>query len=153
MPNETVEGGCQCGAIRYRLVTDNPVAYACHCRHCQKQTASAFSVSLPVRMANLTVEGDVASFERGSDSGFTTLCYFCPSCGTRLYHQSERAPGYATLKAGTLDDTGMVNPVAHFWVRRKQPWVRLPDDVPQFDAQPDDLAAWRVELMSGGKRD
>ena len=41
-------GGCQCGAVRYTLATDKITAYACHCLECQKQSASAFAISVPI---------------------------------------------------------------------------------------------------------
>jgi hypothetical protein len=56
----------------------------------------------------------------------------------------------ATLKAGTLDDTLAIRVAAHLWTARKQPWVQLDPDVPAFPGQPDDLAAWRRDLIAKG---
>lgn len=136
-------GGCQCGCVRYRIDDAAPVVYACHCRECQKQSASAFGLSLPVARDLLTIEGPLESWERPTDSGSRTRCFFCPTCGTRLFHASDRSPERVTIKAGSLDDTSRLRPVAHIWVSRKQPWVVLDLDVPAHDTQPEDLAAWR----------
>ena len=39
---DTLEGGCTCGAVRYRL-TDAPMfVHCCHCTSCQTETGSAF---------------------------------------------------------------------------------------------------------------
>ena len=143
-----VSGGCQCGAVRYEL--DGPLgrAYACHCQDCQKQSASAFSVSIPVLRNGLRVEGPVAAFEKLSESGAITSGFFCQRCGSRIFHVSSRSPDVATLKAGTLDDTTSILPVSHLWVSRKQPWVRLDPGVPSFERQPPDLAAWRQTLFA-----
>jgi hypothetical protein len=141
-------GGCQCGAVRYEIDLPYARAYACHCRDCQRLTASAFSVSMPVDRSALHLTGTLASFDKPTDSGETTTSWFCPTCGTRIFHASTRSPERATLKLGTLDDTSGVRPASHIWVSRKQPWVILDPDVVVYDTQPDDLAAWRATLFS-----
>jgi hypothetical protein len=143
-----VQGGCQCGAVRYEL--DGPMAraYACHCRDCQKQSASAFSLSIPIVRSALRMSGALASFDKASDSGAVTTCWFCPTCGSRLFHTSSRTPAAATLKAGTLDDATAITPAAHLWVSRKQSWVKLDPETQRFATQPEDLAGWRAGLFS-----
>lgn len=141
-------GGCQCGDVRYRLAAEDFVVYACHCQECQKQSASAFALSIPVMRENIAIEGPLKSFDRSAESGAITHCWFCGSCGTRLYHQSFGSPDIVTLKGGTLDDTSRLEPVAHLWTKRKQPWLRLSGNVPLFETQPDDLRAWRERLLS-----
>ncbi len=144
---EEVTGGCQCGQVRYRLRLDRLVVWACHCRECQKQSASAFGLSMPAPAAAQEIEGRVASWTRPTDSGGDTTCYFCPECGTRLHHVSRGRPGWRTIKAGTLDDTSRLVPAAHIWVSRKQPWVVLDPAVPAHPTQPDDMAAWRASFV------
>lgn len=139
-------GGCQCGAVRYTLSLNKLSAYACHCRDCQRHTASAFALSAPMAADAIQVTGELSVWKRTADSGATTSCYFCPACGTRIYHQSDRSPDQITLKAGTLDDTTDIKPRAHFWVSRKQPWIMLDPDAPAFETQPEDLAAYRRAL-------
>jgi len=145
--SETFEGGCQCGAVRYRIEGRRPPVYACHCRECQKQSASGFGLSMPVRGAKFAVTGTTARWERGSDGGGRTRCVFCPICGSRLYHISSVTPDRVTVKAGSLDDTSWLRPVAHIWVSRKQPWVELDPAVPAMESQPADLAGWRRMLL------
>ena len=147
MPPVALIGACQCGRISYALAPRAYSVYACHCLECQKQTASAFALSMPVWAADMTLDGSPSIFVRATESGTRTHCYFCPDCGTRLYHSSERSPAILTVKAGTLDRAGMLAPVAHLWASRKQPWLLLPPDVPCFDTQPDDLKAWRDRLL------
>lgn len=132
-------GGCQCGAVRYELNGEPLTLYVCHCRDCQKQSASAFGMSMTVSAdAFVVTAGKPAEFEATADSGRVKLCGFCPGCGTRLYH---RAAGGANtnIKPGTLDETDWLKPVAHLWVKRKQPWITIPDDIPAFEKQPDDF--------------
>ncbi len=126
-------GGCQCGSVRYRL-DGAPLALAvCHCTECQRQSGSAFGMSLAVPTgAFKLLSGALKTFEVRCDSGRIKTCAFCPECGTRIYHQT---PSGMSVKAGTLDDTSRLKPDSHYWTMRKQPWVIIPDGVPQF---PDD---------------
>jgi hypothetical protein len=141
-------GGCQCGAVRYWLDQEPVVVYACHCLECRKQSASAFGLSMSIRPESLRVEGRLEAYERPTDSGSVTRCWFCPRCGTRIFHQPSRAGAAASLKGGTLDDIAEVQPVAHIWVSRKLPWVLLDPAVPAFDSQPENFAAWRDGLIA-----
>ena len=149
MATDALTGGCQCGAVRYALKPGNHPVYACHCRECQKQSAAAFGLSMPVRLSDIEIEGTLSHYERPTDSGSRSRCSFCPECGTRICHSSARSPETLTLKAGSLDDTSNLEPVAHIWTARKQPWMILDETVPSFDTQPDDLKAWRDALLSG----
>jgi hypothetical protein len=63
------------------------------------------------------------------DSGRSKDCAFCGRCGTRIYHCGEWG---LSLKAGTLDDTSNLRPDAHYWTKRKQPWVPIPEGVRCF---------------------
>src|SRR4029078_9810986 len=40
------EGGCSCGAVRYRLASAPMFVHCCHCLNCQRQTGSAFVINL-----------------------------------------------------------------------------------------------------------
>ena len=131
------EGGCQCGQIRYRL-EGAPIALTiCHCRECQRQSGSAFGMSLIVPEESFRlVAGEPKSFTRDADSGSTETCHFCGSCGTRLYHDPKARPGSVNIKPGTLDDTSWLTPNLHVWTRSKQPWVPIPEGLPCFESQP-----------------
>lgn len=146
MPQVTL-GGCQCGATRYEAEGTLPRPYACHCRDCQKQSASAFAMQIMLARTSLRINGPIATFDKTADSGNTTTCYFCSACGTRLFHISNRSSDWVTLKVGTLDDTSNIRPVSHIWVSRKQPWVQLDPSATIFEQQPEDLRAWRLSLV------
>lgn len=90
-PMNDREGGCQCGRVRYRVSGDPLALVACHCKECQRQSGSAFGMSLMVRASGFTVQGELKMFERAANSGRTLRCFFCPECGTRIYHE----PAYA----------------------------------------------------------
>lgn len=140
------EGGCQCGAVRYVLSGPLPGAYACHCGDCKKQSASAFSMSMVVAFDRLSITGETTCYRAIAFSGAAKECHFCPACGTRLWHRSGARPELATLKVGTLDESGGIAPCGHLWVSKKQAGIILDPAVPAFDTQPEDINAWREAL-------
>lgn len=141
-----VTGGCQCGGIRYHVRAVLPAAYACHCGECKKQSASAFSMSIPMLFEWLDITGEVAVYETIAFGGQRKLACFCRQCGTRLWHRPAEDSDWITLKVGTLDDATGISPRGHLWVSKKQPWIVIPEGVPAFETQPDDVHAWRTSL-------
>ena len=133
--------GCQCGAVRHELTGEALGPIICHCTECQKQTSSAFGMTLPVAKRDLKlVPGSLKEWRRLADSGREVACYFCPDCGSRVYHSSSLGPDYWHLKPGTLDDTSWFEPVAQVWTDSAQPWLELAELV-SFPRQPADIAA------------
>lgn len=110
----------------------------CHCRDCQKQTSSAFSVLVVLPKDSLrTEEGALASVQTvGEDTGLTTTRRFCPECGSAIVSAVGATPELEWLKAGTLDDTSWLRPQMHIWVSSAQPWVSLDDDIPAYERNP-----------------
>ena len=137
------EGGCQCGAIRFRLLRAPIALYACHCADCQKQSSSAFGLSMWMERDAVEFTGARPHIYRTcGESGREKVCAFCGACGTRLYHAggNMRAKGSTILsmKAGTLDDTSAVSPTCHIWTKRAQPWLKpLLERNVCFESEPD----------------
>jgi hypothetical protein len=129
-------GRCQCGAVRYTH-SGTPVAvYVCHCRECQRQSASAFGISVEMPKAGLAVtQGTPKYWSRDTDSGRKLRCAFCPDCGSRLWHESEA--GWMTLKGGSLDQPVDLSPAIHIWTERKLPGVVIPEGAKQYPGEPD----------------
>ena len=80
-------GGCQCGAVRYEISALPLVVYACHCIECQRQSGAAFALAavIPGERFRIT-QGTPRMFARRTSPVKTMECWFCPDCGTRLYH-------------------------------------------------------------------
>ena len=128
--SKPIVGGCQCGDIRYELLGQPLGLAVCHCKECQRQSGSAFGMSLAVGEGAFQLRsGVLKTFEVKCDSGRIKTCAFCPECGTRIYHLIGNG---MSIKAGTLDDTSWLKPDSHYWIKRKQSWVIVPDGVAQF---------------------
>jgi hypothetical protein len=109
----------------------------CHCTDCQRQSGSAFGMTLVVAESDFKImQGEVASWTSQSEAGRGKLGAFCPRCGTRVYHKPEWRRGSVSVKAGTLDDTRWLDPDMHIWTRSKQPWVVIPKGVESHEKQP-----------------
>lgn len=135
--SEAREGGCQCGAVRYQIRGEPLALGVCHCTECQRQSGSAFGMSLIVRRDDFdVVSGELRDFTRTSDSGRPMRCAFCPTCGTRIFHEPSYLQGVLNVKPGTLDDTSGLEPTLQLWTSQKQGWVVLPEGVQRFEKQP-----------------
>lgn len=121
-------GRCLCGAVTYELTGDLLATAVCHCDHCQRQGGSAFSVNLVAHESQLTVNGELRTYEERSESGDEVFVRrnFCPSCGSPIMSQLTVPAGIVAIKAGTLDDKSGVNPTIEAWCVDRQPWVSLP---------------------------
>jgi hypothetical protein len=131
-------GGCQCGEIRYASVGEPLALYICHCRKCQKQSASAFGMSLEVpRVGFRLTQGTPKFWSRATDGGRRIRCAFCPNCGSRLWHVPENPSETITIKAGSLDVSVDVSTAIHIWVSHKLPGMIIPVFAKQFPEEPE----------------
>jgi hypothetical protein len=134
-----IEGGCQCGALRYRIVAAPLMIYACHCTNCQRIAGSAFGLSATITEASLEfTRGEPAVVKWTSDAGNERYGLFCGACGCRIAHGQTPSIGVYSLRAGTFDDTSWVAPSGHIWTRSAQPWLRFAEDDVLCDVQPTD---------------
>ncbi len=117
------EGGCLCGAIRYRVVGD-PVAVAiCHCVNCQRNSGSAFSVSAIFPKGALTMTGAPAVYLDKGATGAGVERTFCGTCGTPLESRSIMSSvAHVVIKTGTFDDPSGFVPSIETYCKSAMPW-------------------------------
>ncbi|MGL4396209.1 MAG: GFA family protein [Hyphomicrobium sp.] len=124
MADETYSGGCQCGAIRFRVVGKLGDASICHCRMCQKAFGGFFAPLVSIGQAALT-------WTRGAPSTFASSNAatrgFCSACGTPL---SYTAPDGVALAIGAFDEPATIAPIRQWGIEGKLPYCdglsRLP---------------------------
>ena len=148
------EGGCSCGALRYRLTAPPLIVHACHCRDCQRITGSAFVI-------NLWIEGEFVESTSGAPrsctlkggSGKDHDVFFCATCGTYLWSRYHGVPGDSLfVRAGTLDDASEIGPDVHIYTQTKLAWLTLPNDVPSFEAFYELSKVWPAESLERFRR-
>lgn len=126
MSSPVLTGGCQCGAVRYKVSTRPQLAAICHCRMCQKATGS-------IAWAFFTVPQAALTWTRGVPAAFRSSAAaergYCPDCGTPLSFVPD---GEETMDIGiaTLDDPAAIEPTAQFWVDTRMPWFDKLADLP-----------------------
>jgi hypothetical protein len=140
-------GGCSCGAVRYKLLTEPMFTHACHCHLCQQVTGSAFIIHNIIERFNFKIlQGELSDFNGPSGSGRRHVVKRCPKCGDALVSFFAEGAN-AVVKAGSLDDPNKLPPLAHIFVDAKLEWIELPVDVPQYPGMYDFEETWSRESL------
>lgn len=127
-----LSGGCLCGQASY-TVDAQPLATAlCHCRHCQKQSGSAFAVNIVVPTRAVDLKGELKTYDDVADSGAILHRRFCPECGSPLFSIMAGAPKITIIKAGTLNDVSELKPQFQIWCDSAQPWIERDQKLREF---------------------
>ena len=139
------EGGCACGAVRYRLTSDPLFVHCCHCLNCQRQTGSAFVINLLIEADRVELlSGEPQPIDAPRDDGSAQRIFRCPECQVAVFSEYGR-PEVRFVRGGTLDDPRDVEPDVHIYTRSKVGWVELPGSVPAFEAYYDTKGLWPAE--------
>jgi hypothetical protein len=122
------EGGCVCGAVRFKATGEPLRVTVCHCRWCQRRTGSAFGVEVVFARDQVQLTGDGIRRHRhvSDESGRWLDLEFCGRCGGNLGLMVEAAPEIRSLPAGAFDDSGWITPdrlpFRHIYVRSRRDW-------------------------------
>jgi hypothetical protein len=132
-----VEGGCYCGAVRYKAEGDALFKGQCHCRECQYGSGGGpnYLIALPEAGFGYT-KGQAKGFTR-SDLDNPVTRDFCPDCGTQLVSRAPSLPGAVLIKVGTLDDPKAYGePQMAIFTIDKQSFHHIPEGLPSFERTP-----------------
>ena len=129
------EGGCVCGAVRYRIKADPQFGLVCHCTWCQRRSGSAFAFVAYCRTEDVEFNGGArTTYEHRSDeTGRWLRIEFCPVCGATVAHTTELRPGTIGIAAGTLDAPDSFKIDRHIWARSARPWMTIPEGVEVYE--------------------
>ncbi|HLK26616.1 MAG TPA: GFA family protein [Caulobacteraceae bacterium] len=149
---EQREGGCACGAVRYRMERAPMFVHCCHCLDCQRQTGSAFVLNALIEASEVaTLAGEPHVTRMPTDSGLPHDVSRCPKCETALWSTYGGRTGVRFVRIGTLDKPSALAPDVHIFTRSKVPWVDLPPDVPAFEVYYDSKTLWPAESQARRK--
>ena len=127
-PETVHQGGCLCGAVRYRVTGAPGWVAHCHCESCRKASGSAV-----VTWAGYTRESFEVAAGRpvrfASSPGVVRS--FCPRCGSPLTYEAERFAGEVHVTVGSLDEPAGFAPTAHVWTSERVAWLHIADDLPR----------------------
>ena len=139
LPVFPVEGGCQCGAVRYRITASPLTVYNCHCRDCQRASGGTHTISMPTPREHLErLSGELMAFDKSADSGRVVRMLGCAICGTKLWNEPLASPAMLVVKSGTLDDPSWAVPIGNIWTDSALPWVDIDVTQVNFPGQPAD---------------
>lgn len=124
-PVEALEssGGCLCGAVRYKISTEPLMVAICHCRHCRRQSGSAFSVVGVISNDAYHQQGETKVFRDTGDTGLAVNRHFCGRCGSPIVSVADAFPGVTIVKAGTLDQPDRWVPTQEAYCASALPWL------------------------------
>jgi hypothetical protein len=131
---EVAEGGCLCGAIRYRLTGPSRFVAQCCCRDCQKATGTGHTTIVGIHESQLALEGTPATYTNEGDTGGTVTRHFCGTCAGRLYTSGDLPGEMIMVQAGSLDDPNAVSPESVIYLKDAPHWDRFDPDLPKFEA-------------------
>ena len=122
----TLDGGCRCGAIRYRVTGRPKFGFACHCTDCQQLSSSAFSLGLAVAQGDFElVQGEPRRWSKTGSSGKPSHQFTCPVCAGWTHTLPEASAGVVIVRPSTLDEHAWFRPVAQIFTRSALPWAPL----------------------------
>lgn len=124
------EGGCFCGAVRYRAAGTPYDVTHCHCTICRRLSAAAFVTWATFRSADFTVTSGVPARIASSDRAERT---FCGRCGTPLTFRLHARPQELDVTVCSLDDPEGVVCEDHTQTATALSWVRLADGLPRHE--------------------
>lgn len=135
MSDTSFEGGCGCGAVRYRFTSEPIFVNNCHCKQCQQQTGAGSAVNAFIETDRLEhLSGEISEHEFITGSGGIQVVIRCAKCGTPVWsHYPRLGRKAAGVRVGTLDDPSAVRPDAAIFVAERPSWAPLPQGIPAFD--------------------
>ena len=152
----TLEGGCSCGAVRYRLASEPLFVHCCHCLNCQRQTGSAFVINLLIETDRVELlAGEPVAVDVPRDDGSAQTIFRCPACQVAVWSRYGR-DDVRFVRAGTLDEPRAIEPDVHIFTRSKVGWVTLPESTPACEIYYDRRTLWpaasqaRIEALGKG---
>ena len=143
------EGGCSCGAVRYRLTSEPMFVHCCHCLDCQKQSGGAFAINALIETDRIELLGEAPEpILMPTESGRPHDIHRCPQCKVAVWSDYGRRPSLRFVRVSTLDERHAIAPDAHIFTRSKVPWVVLPEGQRAFEIYYDMAREWPPESLA-----
>jgi len=122
------EGGCLCGALRFRAAVRPIDTGYCHCTLCQRSTGA------PV-LAWASFPVDAFAYTAGRATRYASSSWghreFCKRCGTQICFRETDGATTVEVNLGCMDDASAFSPEYHIHVDDRIPWFDTNDDLPR----------------------
>jgi hypothetical protein len=129
------QGGCRCGEVQMRISAPPILSMACHCKGCQKMSASAYSLSVAIPSTGFEVIHGKPVIGGMRDPNLKH--FFCPQCMSWMF--TRFAPEFVNVRATMFNDLAWIPPFMETWTKTKLPWATTPavhsyDEFPPVEA-------------------
>lgn len=133
MNAQRLEGGCQCGQVRYQVTGEPVMAAICHCSMCRRaHAAPAVAWAMYPESQIQFTQGQAKSYASSAEA----QRHFCGECGTQISFTASFLPGLVDIAIGSLDKPESVQPTLHYWYSRHLAWAEFADKLPRHDELP-----------------
>lgn len=130
--SEQHEGGCQCGALRYRIEAPLSDSAHCHCTICRRSSGGILTTWVTVpRTSFQWLQGQPRTFA----SSASCSRYFCADCGAHLALFTTLSPQTLDVTVATLDAPELAPANRHIWVGSRLPWLSVDPQLPEEDEE------------------
>lgn len=129
-------GKCLCGQVSFRSHAEPVLILNCHCEDCRRSTGAVYGTNVFVAEDLVEIHGEVSTFNHKAKSGNIMTKRFCPHCGTLMFGNSSGRTNVVSIRAGTVDQTDIINPVMNVFVDSKVTSTPMHDDLPQASEMP-----------------
>lgn len=130
--SEGHEGGCQCGALRYRIEAPLRDIAHCHCSVCRRSSGGILTTWVTVPLPAFQW---LAGTPRAFESSPSCTRYFCGDCGAHLALFTRLSPRTLDVTVATLDDPGQAPAERHIWVGSRLAWLTVDPQLPEEDEE------------------
>ncbi len=131
------DGGCLCGAIRFRVAGAPVASIACYCRDCQRASGGGPAHMLVLKKDQLEIlRGRPRAYWNFAESGNRIGRHYCETCGAPLFQENAADREAAMVKVGSLDDPSAFAPQMSVWTASAQSWMHIDPDLPSFERDP-----------------
>ena len=120
-PSLPIEGSCRCGEVRVKITAPPMITMACHCKGCQKMSASAFSCSaaIPTSGFEVTAGEPVIGGVHGDDIHH----YHCQHCKSWMFTRMAGMDWFINVRPTMLEDATWFAPFVETYTSTKFPWA------------------------------
>jgi len=126
---QSTEGGCLCGAIRYRFGGVPLSSIICHCATCRKANASATVAWLTLDRAQFQFLAGSPKFYQSSQD---VMRRFCGRCGSQLTYENASSPNTIDVTTASLDDPNSFAPTMEVWLEHQLTWAVANQSLGQY---------------------
>ncbi len=149
----SLDGGCTCRAVRYRMTSRPLFVHCCHCRWCQRETGASFALNAMIEADRVVLlAGAPEVVDTPSNSGKGQRISRCPKCRIAVWsNYGGGGDKVRFVRVGTLDDPDQLPPDIHIFTASKQPWVVLPPGVPAVAEYYESAKHWPPQSLERRK--